>query len=724
MFEPPRFSDDNLSSPIVDPGYSDIITRDGFLASLVGSPLGADEHLPPILNLPPRARPDLPGPLLLEPQPTPAPWPYPVISIPDITALRGLDSRPRPDTPLSPFVPDLSRVLPLPIVSAEPARLRGQNRINGLDWVVPDREEKDPSVVDLDDSEESPAKDDPVAAATFLALSPSIPAALPSSSSSASGTIETTSSERLRTIAQLDSQLQCQGEDLDHLSSRQLNTQVRAEVEVSDHLSQHTTSTDSTSSHHLHTTTNTPLNSRVQSDVDDSDRLSQHSTCTKVTSSAVSSTTSSTRPAPVATQPEIVLRRVIIPITRVRPVIPPSDRVLRLRPNPKQEIEMALTKAASKRKATTSEGPSTRKARTQIKVTASTTTAGPSTKKAPTKIVASNVTKTGRVTKAKKTTRASASKAASAAKALQPVATDTEAIPSQTDDTHASDTDSIDSDASSKGAGSKRKAEVTEGPPAKRARGAASTTTDLTTTTNKKGKAPARKTAASKSTTSRAKSTNSKATKEVPIKQPVTEATKAPTKSSTTKRARQDDDDENDAPSPPPKKVRTTAATRAPKPKVVINHAPTQRLDVFVCGEGSSGELGLGNALNVIDVKRPRLNPNLSAREVGVVHIACGGMHAAALTHDNQILTWGVNDQGALGRDTTFVESTEEADESTVGLNPRECVPIAIPHESFPPNTIFIQLACADSATFALTDDGDVYGWGTFRVSLKCSCSN
>lgn len=32
--------------------------------------------------------------------------------------------------------------------------------------------------------------------------------------------------------------------------------------------------------------------------------------------------------------------------------------------------------------------------------------------------------------------------------------------------------------------------------------------------------------------------------------------------------------------------------------------------------------------------------------------LSVDGMHTAALTCDNRILTWGVNDEGALGRNT------------------------------------------------------------------------
>lgn len=198
----------------------------------------------------------------------------------------------------------------------------------------------------------------------------------------------------------------------------------------------------------------------------------------------------------------------------------------------------------------------------------------------------------------------------------------------------------------------------------------------------------------------------------------------APTKAAAKKRVREEEDEDEEAGrTSPVKKLRVTKAPKVPKPKNIINHAPTRKLDVFVCGEGSSGELGLGNSRKSIDVKRPRLNHNLSASKVGVVHIAVGGMHAAALTHDGLIYTWGVNDQGALGRDTKWEKSANDEmnidEDETVDLNHIECTPMPIPTEHFPQDTVFTQLACGDSTTFALTDIGEVWGWGTFRVSLS-----
>lgn len=165
-----------------------------------------------------------------------------------------------------------------------------------------------------------------------------------------------------------------------------------------------------------------------------------------------------------------------------------------------------------------------------------------------------------------------------------------------------------------------------------------------------------------------------------------------------------------------------------------INQAPTKKLDVYVFGEGSAGELGLGaikyDGKKPIDVMRPRLNHLLKADTIGVVAIAVGGMHAAALTHDNKILTWGVNDNGALGREAgaggKMVDLPEEgvdaddsdSDDDDSGLNPNEAEPRQVDPKHFPEGTKFVGLLALDSSTFALTEDGFVYGWGTFRVGF------
>jgi regulator of chromosome condensation len=188
---------------------------------------------------------------------------------------------------------------------------------------------------------------------------------------------------------------------------------------------------------------------------------------------------------------------------------------------------------------------------------------------------------------------------------------------------------------------------------------------------------------------------------------------------------RRTDDDETAVPKPPAK--RATAAAKKPKVtklKVVINHPPTQRLDIYVSGEGSQGELGLGSGKGSMNALKPRLNPHLSAAGIGVVQMATGGMHCAALTYDNKVLTWGVNDEGALGRDTHWEAPMRDVDDDKsddssddADLNPIEATPTPVEFTDLPDGTVFAQVTAGDSTTFALTNDGQVYGWGTFRVS-------
>jgi regulator of chromosome condensation len=94
-------------------------------------------------------------------------------------------------------------------------------------------------------------------------------------------------------------------------------------------------------------------------------------------------------------------------------------------------------------------------------------------------------------------------------------------------------------------------------------------------------------------------------------------------------------------------------------------------------------------------------------------------MHTVALTEDNRIVTWGVNDNGALGRETAWVGALRDVDgdpEEDGELNPLEATPSPIPSSAFPPGLRFTQVAAGDSCSFALTATGDVYGWGTFKV--------
>ncbi|KAJ4321154.1 hypothetical protein N0V84_005506 [Fusarium piperis] len=134
---------------------------------------------------------------------------------------------------------------------------------------------------------------------------------------------------------------------------------------------------------------------------------------------------------------------------------------------------------------------------------------------------------------------------------------------------------------------------------------------------------------------------------------------------------------------------------------------------------GECGELGLGP--QITETHRPRINPFLnpdgSSSKFEVVQLSCGGMHAVALTADGKIITWGVNDNYALGRNTDWDGVMKDVDdgsssEDEAELNPYESTPTEV---SFPFEIRLTQVAAGDSCSFALTEDGLVWGWGTFR---------
>lgn len=163
-----------------------------------------------------------------------------------------------------------------------------------------------------------------------------------------------------------------------------------------------------------------------------------------------------------------------------------------------------------------------------------------------------------------------------------------------------------------------------------------------------------------------------------------------------------------------------------------INQVPSETLTVLIFGTGEGGELGLGPKRK--QVLRPTLNPLLDAGDPSgfhIVRLACGGMHTVALTADNKIITWGVNDEYALGRDSqwdgklrsidTSQEDTEndgDVGDDEADMNPKESTPGDFPSEHFPPGTRFSQVAAGNNCSFVLMTTSLVYGWGTFRVSL------
>merc|ERR1712013_312866 len=113
---------------------------------------------------------------------------------------------------------------------------------------------------------------------------------------------------------------------------------------------------------------------------------------------------------------------------------------------------------------------------------------------------------------------------------------------------------------------------------------------------------------------------------------------------------------------------------------------------VLTVGQGDTGQLGLGE--DIMEKTRPGL-----VKEVeDAVEVVAGGMHSVGLDKNGQVWTFGCNDEGSLGR----VVGEEE-----------ECF---VPGQVSLPAPV-VQVSAGDSHTAALTEEGKVWLWGTFRDS-------
>ncbi|KAF6262444.1 regulator of chromosome condensation 1/beta-lactamase-inhibitor protein II, partial [Scenedesmus sp. NREL 46B-D3] len=129
----------------------------------------------------------------------------------------------------------------------------------------------------------------------------------------------------------------------------------------------------------------------------------------------------------------------------------------------------------------------------------------------------------------------------------------------------------------------------------------------------------------------------------------------------------------------------------------------------FTLGTNSFGALGLGEDV----VEKPRA-AHVDVAGKRLLGVACGGMHTVALAEDGSIYTWGVNDEGALGRPTSG---------SAWGQRPTAAKRTHMCQARLPDGVVCVQVVAGDGFTFVLTDQGCIYGWGQFKDDLSSFCS-
>lgn len=111
---------------------------------------------------------------------------------------------------------------------------------------------------------------------------------------------------------------------------------------------------------------------------------------------------------------------------------------------------------------------------------------------------------------------------------------------------------------------------------------------------------------------------------------------------------------------------------------------------VYACGEGSNGRLGLGHSNNI---GSPRQLPALSQYVIRKIAVHSGGRHALALTADGRVFSWGEGDDGKLGNGTTTTSESPRLIEALDGFRIRD-------------------IAAGSSHSAAVTSSGELYTWG------------
>lgn len=152
----------------------------------------------------------------------------------------------------------------------------------------------------------------------------------------------------------------------------------------------------------------------------------------------------------------------------------------------------------------------------------------------------------------------------------------------------------------------------------------------------------------------------------------------------------------------------STAPTRGRKrkaePAPPIEKRPRLTGGTVMClGQNAMGQCGLG--LNIAERKKPAIIKQ-ALEGVECIQSVAGGVHTAALTADGKVYTFGCNDEFALGR--TCV-ATADMDKDEVEALPGLAEGLD--------GVRIVALSAGDSHTFALADDGTVYGCGCFRDS-------
>ncbi|XP_058186611.1 ultraviolet-B receptor UVR8 isoform X3 [Rhododendron vialii] len=115
------------------------------------------------------------------------------------------------------------------------------------------------------------------------------------------------------------------------------------------------------------------------------------------------------------------------------------------------------------------------------------------------------------------------------------------------------------------------------------------------------------------------------------------------------------------------------------------------RMQVYSWGWGDFGRLGHGNSSDLFTPQPIKALQGLQIRQ-----IACGDSHCLAVTMEGEVQSWGRNQNGQLGLGTTEDSLVPQRIDAFQGISVK-------------------MVAAGAEHTAAVTDDGELYGWGWGR---------
>ena len=109
------------------------------------------------------------------------------------------------------------------------------------------------------------------------------------------------------------------------------------------------------------------------------------------------------------------------------------------------------------------------------------------------------------------------------------------------------------------------------------------------------------------------------------------------------------------------------SSNASPSPAARPRRADETGGEVLLCGAGDNGQLGLGDDIDEAP-SLCRVPLSMNQQPVRILAVTCGGMHTLALSDSGDVFSWGVNDEGALGRSASKYSAGSESNPNRVQL--------------------------------------------------------